>query len=243
VHYIVNIPHSGTIIPKEYMNDYLISNKELKKEILEYADLNTFKLFKKMFDIFNGVYNPYSRLFFDPERYSDDNQEEMFVHGLGWFYTMCPSEKKPLRNTDNKENIKHFYISYHQELENKVAEKLKMYGKCTIIDCHSFSNTFHWFKDKETVFPDICIGFEKLKKDDGFIEKIETIFQEYIIHYNTPYSGSIMPAKYHSNSNVKSVMIEINKKLYLNENHRINKEKYQDLVLKLNTLTKMLSDF
>jgi N-formylglutamate amidohydrolase len=51
--------------------------------------------------------------------------------------------------------------------------------------------------------------------DKNLIEIIQEEFSEYKIGLNTPYSGSLVPMKYWQKDNrVKSVMIEINKRIY-----------------------------
>jgi N-formylglutamate amidohydrolase len=217
--YIVHIPHSGTLIPDGFLNDYFLTKEELNKNIYEYADYKTDKLYKSLTNKCDSIINPYSRLFFDPERFFDDNLELMHKNfGLGWFYENSILEKRPLRNTKNKQKIAKYYHKHHQKLENLVEKKLKLFGECTILDCHSFSNKRYWFHDKSLDLPDICIGYEEFHKDEDLISFYDKKFDN--ISHNTPYSGSLVPIKYYKkDKRVKSVMIEVNKKLYLNEDN------------------------
>ena len=85
-----------------------------------------------------------------------------------------------------------------------------------LIDCHSFNNEIA--KDV-----DICIGFNEdwSKPDDNVIIGITSIFAAagYKVKFNNPYSNSITPK---SDSLYKSIMIEVNKKIYLRNNNEIN---------------------
>ena len=36
--YLIHIPHSSTVIPKEYMDDYYLTQEELQANVLEYSD-------------------------------------------------------------------------------------------------------------------------------------------------------------------------------------------------------------
>ena len=83
--YLVHLPHCGTQIPDEYRDDYLLSQEELDNNVVQYADLYTDELYQPLLDTFGGVVNNYSRLFFDPERFFDDELEGMTRHGLGCF--------------------------------------------------------------------------------------------------------------------------------------------------------------
>ena len=241
-HYLIHLPHSGINIPKEFINDYLLSKDELIKNIYQYCDLYTDELFKSLFHTFDGVKSDYSRLFFDPERFGDDSQEDMYrKYKLGWFYENAILTKKPLRNTDSKSLIRKYFDNHHKKLNEKTEQKLVMYDKCTVIDCHSFSNERYWFHDVNLQLPDLCIGFEDNHVDKELVNIIKDEFQGYDIGINTPYSGSLVPTNYWGKDfRVKSVMIEINKKLYLepdnvtkNKHFNVIKQKIDNILKKL----------
>ena len=214
----MHIPHSGTHIPPEYLGDYFLPEAELTANIYQYADLYTDELFGSFLDTFGGVKNPYSRLFVDPERFGDDGQEAMQKNfRLGWFYENAILEKKPLRSTANKSTIRKYFDDHHDELNRLTAQKLQDHGRCTVIDCHSFSDERYWFHDPNLRLPDICIGFEDAHVDGELVAVIRKAFEGYEIGVNVPYAGSLVPTDYWGrDTRVKSVMIEINKKLYLN---------------------------
>ena len=216
-HYLIHLPHSGRKIPAEYLDSYLLSEDELQQNIDHYCDLYTDELFGSLFEKFGGVKSPYSRLFVDPERFGDDSFEEMHKrHRLGWFYENAILTKKPLRTTMQKSSIRHYFDDHHRVLNTKTAEKLERYGRCTVIDCHSFSNERYWFHDKSLQLPDICIGFEEGHVDETVVKIINNVFSGYKVGINVPYAGSLVPTDYWGKDfRVKSVMIEINKKLYL----------------------------
>lgn len=235
--YLVNLPHCGLAIPEEFKDDYFLSEEKLKDNIYQYADLYTDELFDPLYERFGGVKNNYSRLFFDPERFFEDDQEKMSKLGLGWFYEKAILENVPLRNTNNKSKITQYYIDYHKKLTEKVQEKIERYGNCTIIDCHSFSNERYWFHDKDIELPDICIGYDEEHVDMELVDLIKEMFEGYVIKINEPYSGSFVPTEYYKKSeNVKSVMLEINKRLYLNDDNVTKEDTFGNLVFKLDML-------
>jgi len=241
-HYLIHLPHCGINIPDKYLDDYLLSKKELKQNIYQYCDLYTDELFGSLFKKFGGVKNLNSRLFFDSERFGDDSQEDMHKkYKLGWFYENSILSKKPLRKIENKKVIRKYFDDHHKELNKKTKLKLDIYHKCTIIDCHSFSNERYWFHNKDLQLPDICIGFEDKHVDHKLVEIIKNEFKEYDIGMNIPYEGSLVPTDYwQKDYRVKSVMIEINKKLYLeddnikkNGNFNIIKQKLDNILEKI----------
>ena len=173
-HYLIHLPHCGTQIPAEYLDDYLLSKDELNYNIFQYADLYTDELFTSLYDKYDGVKSPYSRLFIDPERFGDDKLETMYQKfKLGWFYENSILDKKPLRGVENKSKIRKYFDEHHAKLNQLTQDKIDKYDKCTVIDCHSFSNERYWFHDKNLHLPDICIGFEDNHVDDKLVEKIK----------------------------------------------------------------------
>ncbi|MEY3002259.1 MAG: hypothetical protein RLZZ428_634 [Pseudomonadota bacterium] len=242
--HLIHLPHCGVQIPDKYISDYLLSPEELEANVYQYADLYTDELYASLFDAFGGVKSDYSRLFFDPERFFDDSEEHMQKQfGLGWFYENAILEKKSLRTTKHKKEIASFYDAHHEKLNALTQEKLDQYGRCTVIDCHSFSNERYWFHDKEIELPDICIGYEPYHTDGELIGKVIEIFSEYKIAINAPYAGSLVPTNYwRKDERVKSVMIEINKKLYLNEDGRTKSNHFETMQKKLNDLATALKD-
>jgi N-formylglutamate amidohydrolase len=243
-HYLINLPHSATHIPDAFLDDYYLGKEELEANIFEYADLYTDVLFSDFFETFGGVKAKYSRLLCDIERFFDDEAEPMHKKfKLGWFYENAILSHTPLRSTKNREVIAKYYENYHRKLNQKTAQKLKEHGQCTIIDCHSFSNEFYWFLDESLHLPDICIGFDEYHKDPLLVEAILSEFKEYDIGINEPYAGSLVPINYwQKERRVKSVMIEINKKLYLKEDNRTKSAHFSTMKEKLNNVLKILSD-
>ena len=235
--YILHLPHAGVSIPQQYGDDYLLDEAELRDNVYQYADYKTDEISICMTAKlkFNRVVNPYSRLFMDPERFFEDRQESMQIkHGLGWFYENAILEKKPLRTTKNKASVAPYYHDHHDRLEFVVEHKLKHFDTCTIIDCHSFSNERYWFHDPTLELPDICIGFDEFHKDDALVDAITEVFKDYKVSVNTPYAGSMVPTKYYmKDARVKSVMIEVNKKLYLEEDNTTFFGKYGEVFSKL----------
>lgn len=231
--YLVHLPHAGTRIPDEFRDDYYLSEDELKNNVEQYADLHTDVLYAPLIERFGAVKSDYSRLFFDSERFFDDDSEKLSKSGLGWFYERAILSDEPLRHSNNKQVIAGYYHRHHDELNRQTREKLEQYGRCTIIDCHSFSNERYWFHDPEMALPDICIGYDEEHVDRELVELLKETFDGYTLAINSPYSGSLVPSEfYNKDKRVKSVMIEINKRLYLDENNQLGND-YERLHLLL----------
>jgi N-formylglutamate amidohydrolase len=220
---IFHIPHSSTHIPLTDGYDWSLVHKEL--QLLTDHDTD------KIFNVPNTskIITPFSRIFCDVERLSDDI-EPMFQFGRGFFYTKTDSGLT-LRSTD-KEFKNHIYQNYykphHKLFNDMVNHKLKEEGFCTIIDCHSFSDKpFLSDLKQDNSRPDICIGFDKFHTPNWLLDRLVCIFtlKGYSVKINDPYEGTIVPLEHFNiNKNVNSVMIEINRKLYMNDNQPIPNE-------------------
>jgi N-formylglutamate deformylase len=75
--------------------------------------------------------------------------------------------------------------------------------------------------------PDICIGTDEHHTSKKLTECVVGFFKSkgYSVCINTPYSGSMVPLKYFRSSlKLSTIMIEVNRKLYMNE---MTKEKLE----------------
>ena len=85
---IFHIPHNSTIIPEIFKDQFLLTEKELNKEILLMTDHLTADLFKSAANNDDKVIEfPVSRLVLDPERFVEDDKEIMNEVGMGVVYT------------------------------------------------------------------------------------------------------------------------------------------------------------
>lgn len=216
--YILHIPHSSTEIP---MLDNYIPGK-LNGEILKLTDWAT----DKIFDIPNvsKLIPNFSRVFCDVERFADDNLEPMAKVGRGFYYTKTDNnEDLRLDSNDHKEYIyENYYLPHHTQLNDLVEDKLTIFDTCTIIDCHSFADIpFESDIIKDDNRPDICIGIDEYHTPIHLIEYVVNYFEKlnYKVKINNPYSGTIVNNNsYLKDKRVKSIMIEFNRKLYMNDN-------------------------
>lgn len=216
---ILNIPHSSTLIPDK--TGFIIDDAEIKKEILKLTDWYTDDLFSA--EDIHILKADFSRIFCDVERFADDSREIMSKSGMGMLYERA-DDGRLMRtvSTELRKKIKlAFYDNYHQKFNMIVKEILDEKDKCLIIDCHSFPDSpFKRDLNQERPRPDFCIGTDRFHTREELVEKIEEFIKSsgYTVKIDNPYSGTIVPSKYYQkNNNVQSVMIEVNRKLYMDE--------------------------
>jgi N-formylglutamate amidohydrolase len=164
-----------------------------------------------------------SRLIIDVERFEDDCIEPMAAIGMGVIYTST-SSLKPLRRAITADErtylMAEYYHPHHRALESAVNESLENHGQCLIIDCHSFPNTALPYEnvDKSILRPDICIGTDSFHTSDALRKAFTDAFSnsELKVAINTPFAGSMVPvSRYRKDERVQSIMIEVNRDLYL----------------------------
>jgi N-formylglutamate amidohydrolase len=228
---IFHIPHSSCRIPEEYRDQFILTDDELKIEARIMADLFVDKLAEAILE--EKIIFPISRIVCDVERFRDDKEEEMAKVGMGVVYTKCHN-LSPLRKEGvDAEKIKStLYDPHHKLFEGKVNLFLKSFGRCFIIDLHSYSDEpLPYELHKEDARPDICLGFDDAHIDRDVVNKIKMLCEKegFSVKENEPFKGSIVPlGACGKDDRVKSLMIEINKKTYLQE-FEINKSKFDKL--------------
>ena len=209
---ILHIPHSSTAFPNEE-----ISFRDLDEDEQLLIDYYTDELFvpkQEAKNICHMVF-PYCRLCCDVERLINDPLEDV---GLGISYFRWVPRKdgygETIRSFSGKSEAFALYSDFHSEVSKKIAG---MTGKILLIDCHSFSARPNLLKSNPPDI-DICIGYngDETCPNKVVIGNIVQYFKAkgYKVGINKPFSNSktfSVPVEYHS------VMIEVNKRLYMDE--------------------------
>ena len=180
---------------------------------------------------------PVSRLVVDPERFPEDSQEPMSQVGMGVTYTRG-SLRQPLREQPAQgkcqELLERYYIPHHQKLTDAVEESLSANDHCLIIDGHSFPALPLPYELNQTAFrPDFCLGTDDFHTSEELVATVEKELQSlgYSTARDQPFSGTIVPMKHYRKEHcVQSLMIEINRWLYLGEDYSVDSERTKTLV-------------
>lgn len=226
---ILHIPHSSIAIPN--FQGYLLPESQINDEILKLTDWYTDDLFSGTNDL--KVKADFSRVFCDVERFADDSQEVMAQYGMGALYTKTDGGA-PMREVDEvlrSRVMEEYYQKHHRKLSEAVDSQLNEYGRALIVDCHSFSDIpFQRDLNQDSKRPDFCIGTDSFHTPAGLIEESLKFFKEkgYSLGIDSPYSGTIVPMEhYGTNAKVSSIMLEINRKLYLEEGTNTRSTTYE----------------
>ena len=220
---VLHIPHSSTVVPDDVRAHIMLSDQALAAELLAMTDHFTDELFAGSSGAARVVY-PVSRLVVDPERFVDDAQETMVSRGMGVIYTKT-STGGVLRLAPSvaarAELLRRFYEPHHAALTQSVSDSLRDNGRCLIVDCHSFAAAALPYElDQGLGRPDICIGTDAYHTPARLTEFVCAAFREsgYSVEVNRPFEGTIVPMAYYgTDARVSSIMIEVNRGLYMDE--------------------------
>ena len=211
---LLHIPHSSTSFPSESTHSFMDLDEE-EKLLIDYYTDELFVLREQERNICSVVF-PYCRLYCDVERLVNDPLEDI---GLGISYrrtvdsNYLPFEERSFSKLN--EAFK-YYADFHADVSKKIVEMTYM-NKILLINCHSFSAHPNLLNPTPPDI-DICIGYndDETRPYTKTIDNIVQYFKSlgYKVGINEPFSNSKtfpVPVKYHS------VMIEVNKRLYMNE--------------------------
>lgn len=228
---ILHIPHSSTIIP--FKEGYCVTDEILNQEILKLTDWYTDDLFENEID--SSIKAPFSRIFCDTERFSDDSQEVMAKYGMGVLYEKTDTGE-PLRNVTpelRKNILDNYYWKHHKRLTESVKLQLEQFDTAAIVDCHSFPyKPLTRALDQSSFRPDFNIGTNAFHTPQKWIDASIVFFEEkgYSLGVDKPYTGTMVPMDYYQkDKNVQSIMLEINRKLYLQEPSNEKSIQYQKI--------------
>jgi N-formylglutamate deformylase len=221
---VFHIPHSSLFIPKEVLGQFCISEDDLEAEKLLMTDWYTNELFDFSHVIGQSLEFPVSRLVVDPERFENDDAEVMSKVGMGVIYTRRANGaqlRRKIEAAEREKLIELYYRPHHKKFSKLVKTALLESGNCLVLDCHSFPDqSLPYELDQSVGRPDICIGTDSFHTPKSLSDGLTKAFSQsgFSVKVNSPFSGAIVPMEFYGRENrVSSVMVEINRKLYMDE--------------------------
>jgi N-formylglutamate deformylase len=221
---VAHVPHAATLIPASIRAEILLDDDALAQELIRLTDWHVDGLFSWIGELGGPMFvNRLSRLVFDPERFVDDADEPMAKAGQGVVYTRT-TDGRPLRiltDDDRARRIVQFYEPYHAALTGLVTDTLHRFGRCLIVDCHSFSSDpLPSEPDQTPDRPDICIGTDPFHTPPALAEHLRRAFvaEAFRVRLDSPFAGALVPLAYYGRDDrVTSLMIEVRRGLYCDE--------------------------
>jgi N-formylglutamate amidohydrolase len=234
---VVHVPHGSREIPENFRPQFALTDDELRNEILAMTDAYTGELFQATIELGGLMFvNRTSRLVMDPERFPDDEEEPMSAKGMGAIYTKTSHSSRlrvesfsPAEHNDVMEKL---YWPYARALGDVVTESLDRFSSCLIIDAHSFPSEPLPYEDVSLERPDICLGYDPYHTPHDVVERLRGTCADRGWHVadNAPFAGAYVPLKYYqSESQVKSLMIEVNRRQYMNESDGEKSDRFAEV--------------
>lgn len=178
---------------------------------------------------------PVSRLLVDPERFPNDADECMSKIGMGALYNRTSHGVK-LRHegcdqgSRRTQLMDQFYIPHHRRLLDLTDAMLSEHRKAYIVDCHSFpSAPLPYEADQGINRPDICLGTDAFHTPAALVDELTQELEErgYRVSLNRPFAGALTPLKhYQKTKHVSSIMIEVNRSIYMDEETTVRTENF-----------------
>ena len=238
---LLHVPHNSSHIPADVRDQFIIDDEELETELTRMTDHHTLELFGAGVPDEQIVQTHVSRLVADVERFEDDAHERMAERGMGAVY-MSTSQLSPLRRTltpaEREALLNKYYRPHHLRLTQAVDSLLEQYGQAFVLDCHSFPSKSlpYEFDTVGQERPDICLGTDSFHTPKVVTEAFASAFAEqgFSVAIDTPFAGSLVPLKhYQTDERVSSIMIEVNRTLYIDESTGLKNNDFQNVQLKL----------
>lgn len=221
---VANLPHGSPRIPRDVLDQFIISESELTEQSRKLTDWFIDELYTPIFSAGGcGVRNEVSRFVVDPERLEDDAQECMAPRGMGVIYTHgC--ERQPIRRTlsatERVALLAKYYRPYHDELLSLINKCLNRFGTCTIIDCHSYQeHPLPYEIDPYGERYDITLGTDPHHTPAWIISTIKQITRTYGLRcgLNSPFAGTYVPLPYYKDPRINAFMLEVKRSTYMDE--------------------------
>jgi len=222
---VLHVPHDSTDIPAAVRSQFVLPDDELAHEVIAMTDRHTYRLFGADALGDRAIRAPVSRLVLDVERFEDDSAEPMASRGMGVIYSRTSSGKRlrrVLSPDERQELLERFYRPHHAALGAAVDSALRDHGRCLVLDCHSFPAVALPYEQAAGGGdrPDICIGTDEFHTPQLLAQAFTSEFASagWTVKVNDPFAGALVPAGcYRRDSRVASIMVEINRSLYMDE--------------------------
>jgi N-formylglutamate deformylase len=249
---LVHIPHASIEIPTEAQSQFRATNEAIEQELLALTDWYTDDLFSVSPAQGTAIRFPVSRLVVDPERFENDADEAMAARGMGVIYTHF-SNATPYRTQLSMEArealLATWYRPHWSKVESIVDAILDVHDRCLIIDAHSFGDRplpVHQAQYGDAPTADICLGTDQFHTPKELVDVATAAFEQcgLSVSVDTPFAGTIVPLKHlNADDRVRSIMIEVNRRIYMDESTGAKSLQYQDTKSAVQSVIATLGDF
>jgi N-formylglutamate deformylase len=220
---LVHVPHAGTHIPADVRSHLRLDDAALAAEVLALTDHRTDELAGDVATVgASRLVARTSRLVVDPERFLDRDREEMEQVGMGAVYTRG-AWGGLLRDDDPDHRttlLARYFHPYHHAVEAEVDRLLARFGRCVIVDLHSYPTvTLPYELHGGGERPPLCIGTDPVHTPAGLAALVVDVAADagLATAVDTPFAGTFVPTRHLGDRRITSVMLELRRDTYLDE--------------------------
>ena len=231
---LITVPHAGNIYPDLFIKNLKInlcevrriedyqSNKILDQIDEQMADIIIAQCSRAVVDLNRSRNAIDHSMFTQVFEHEPVSEKQMIKYGLGVFPNKIFGKtilKTPLPFSYAIYMLEHYYDPFHKSLNKQIMYLNNTFGFCYHIDLHTMPSKALLNFKKE---PDIVLGDNFGKSCSiGLINYFQNVFQEngFTVEVNNPYAGGFITRNYGNPSKgVHTIQIEINRKIYMDEN-------------------------
>lgn len=223
---VLHVPHAGLAVPPDVRSGIVLDDDGLARELARMTDRHTDVLAWSAVERSAVgavvVVNVLSRLVVDPERLPDD-EEPMAVIGMGAVYR-ATSDLGVLRDVDPSRDAdlrSRYFEPYATAVSDVVDAALAEHGEVTIVDVHSYpSIALPYEREPTQPRPGVCLGTDPFHTPGWLVEAARAAFDgvDGGVDLDVPFAGTYVPlARYGHDPRVGSLMLEIRRDLYMDE--------------------------
>jgi N-formylglutamate amidohydrolase len=242
---VVHVPHAGLVVPDDVRAGIVLDDADLVREMARMTDRHTDQLALNACESAAVdaivVVNRLSRLVVDPERLPDA-QEPMAAIGMGAVYLATAHlgvlrEPEPRRDAALREM---YFEPYAAAVAAVVDEVLDATGGVTILDVHSYpSVALPYERERTRPRPGVCLGTDPTHTPADLVDAARAAFSGTGggVELDVPFAGTYVPlSHFGTNTAVRSLMLEIRRDLYMDEETLGLHDGVDDVVARLSTL-------
>ena len=240
-------PHSGRFYPERLRSLSSLSEHTLRRSEDAYVDILFEPVselgipflaanYPRVYvDLNRSALELDARMFSDALPKEADTDNDRVLAGFGVIPRVVTADQciyeTPLNYREERRRISDIYAPYHGQLAQLIGRAKMNCGWAVLIDCHSMPSlkspaalSFGAKFLRESIFPkdpDIVLG-DRFGRScaPSLIDTLEKLFEDhgYSVARNEPYAGGYCTQHYGApTANVHSLQIEINRRLYMNE--------------------------
>ena len=223
---VLHVPHAGLVVPPDVRGGIVLDDDGLERELARMTDRHTDVLALSAVEASGTdaivVVNRVSRLVVDPERLPDD-VEPMAAIGMGAVYR-ATSDLGVLRDVDPSRDAdlrSRYFEPYAAAVTDVIDAVVADHGEVTIVDVHSYpSLALPYEREPTQPRPGVCLGTDPVHTPGRLVEAARAAFDGVGggVDLDVPFAGTYVPlAHYGHDPRVGSLMLEIRRDLYMDE--------------------------